>query len=101
MKHTPGPWKDDGQDKNSIIISSQWGTVARVVDCGDVVQTGDNARLIAAAPDLLAACRAIVAVLTQPVQFSPQANADILRGDAATAVRFAQAAIARAERGGE
>ena len=70
-------------------------------NCGGQIEVGDDVTLMAAAPDLLAACRAIVAVLTQPAQFSPQVNADILRGDAATAVRFAQAAIARAEGGGE
>ena len=108
MNHTPGPYEAVNVSLYSCEIRDATGFVVATVrhtqqDEMDGRKGGvsGNAALLASAPDLLAACRAIVAVLTQPVQFSPQANADILRGDAATAVRFAQAAIARAERGGE
>jgi hypothetical protein len=55
-KHTPGPWDDTGHDgKDTQIVSSQWGEVARVVYNGDCAQRTANARLIAAAPELLEA----------------------------------------------
>jgi hypothetical protein len=57
-KHTPGPWTDDGHDgRDSLIIHSQWGEVARVGANGDTSQRDANARLIAAAPELLAALK--------------------------------------------
>lgn len=54
MKHTPGPWFADGTDVwNSRDIGGTW-----IADCPDaIVAVGKaNARLIAAAPELLAAC---------------------------------------------
>ena len=64
-KHTPGPWVawDDGV---TIGMSEADGgeplAVAEVLDYGDLVPPGQLAadqRLIAAAPDLLAACDAL------------------------------------------
>ena len=58
-----------------------------------------NARLIKAAPDLLVTLKQIVAMLTQPVQFTGirnGASCDVLRDDARQAVKSAQAAIAKA-----
>ena len=54
VKHTPGPWSFDGP-RHSIIV---WGPTPELRVC---FMTSDgpataNARLIAAAPDLLAAC---------------------------------------------
>ena len=59
-KHTPGPWRTARQ--NPSPTTGEWmiagglpGYLAEVRDCG----SGDvaaNARLIAAAPELLAAC---------------------------------------------
>ena len=57
-----------------------------------------NARLIKAAPDLLVTLKQIVAMLTQPVQFTGirnGASCDVLRDDARQAVKSAQAAIAK------
>jgi hypothetical protein len=60
-KWTAGPWVDDGHDgKDTQIVNSKWGEIARVVYNGDVSQRAANARLIAAAPDLLAACEKIL-----------------------------------------
>ena len=52
-KHTPGPWKYDGQgDGNKQLpIRSRGNIIAAIRGSG----TLDDARLIAAAPDLLAA----------------------------------------------
>lgn len=67
-KHTPGPWKAD-LENYPIMVRSESETWPLVDELGDeegcagvfVANTGDhkaNARLIAAAPDLLEACKA-------------------------------------------
>ena len=62
-KHTPGPWKKtEGSYGNYIAVRADDGegkTVARI-PCGSDVDTAtddDDASLIAAAPELLAACK--------------------------------------------
>jgi hypothetical protein len=68
-KHTPGPWSISRKSPHSHrawIGAVGWGKFARVVvrmdgsarDCEDGLA---NARLIAAAPDLLEACEAALA----------------------------------------
>lgn len=63
MKHTPGPWVANKTPGGMIFVYTE--NLARPI-CGTGV-AGDptvqaNARLIAAAPDLLAACQRIVAL---------------------------------------
>ncbi|MFO0447419.1 MAG: hypothetical protein ACK52I_01800 [Pseudomonadota bacterium] len=54
-KHTPGPWKRSYRN-----ITANGVIVARVLPAeGGPEQEAANARLIAAAPDLLAACEAV------------------------------------------
>lgn len=61
-KHTPGPWIDDGHDgEDTQIVNSKWGGVARIVYNGDCSQRVANAKLIAAAPELLEALKMAVA----------------------------------------
>lgn len=69
--HTPGPWVVDAtylsevQTADNLSIASCWHkhadgaeiTVTGVLPC-DLAESAANARLIAAAPDLLEACRA-------------------------------------------
>jgi len=65
-KHTPGTWKaidvdciiTDWPDDELTVDDGHYGTVARVYCHTDEDTTRANARLIAAAPDLLAACKA-------------------------------------------
>ena len=63
-QHTPGPWKITGPN-----IRSEDGGLLFVQgdqfmdDDPDPVEQAANRRLVAAAPDLLAACHACVAVL--------------------------------------
>lgn len=102
-KHTPGPWTTDdsladeaGEFGIAILAKWQDGSAVRVADCpvGEVdPETYANARLIAAAPDLLAALRDLVENINDPT-----CSIDELRND----VSFAdsRAAIARAT-GGE
>ena len=56
QKHTPGPWHVAGQgdDKGNLPIKACAITIAGVNGQGTLA----DARLIAAAPDLLAACEA-------------------------------------------
>lgn len=61
--HTPGPWKAEGW-KETVVNDSRGTTIA--LHPGDSREYGlaevqANARLIAAAPDLLAACKLAVA----------------------------------------
>lgn len=60
MKHTPGPWRYAKTENGKYSIHS-WGPLAY---CAGESDYGDralsNARLIAAAPELLAALQAIV-----------------------------------------
>jgi hypothetical protein len=59
-KHTPGPWKEAMWSGRVAIIHDHTddGTFDVVVACNDQAPTLADARLIAAAPDLLAALKA-------------------------------------------
>lgn len=63
-KHTPGPWRtNDHGVKNMTDIVCDTGAVAHVArwyqgEAGDANENAANATLIAASPDLLAACEA-------------------------------------------
>jgi hypothetical protein len=71
-QHTPGPWEISiirgTQDKNNIYITSQdkdkdfFCSVSNYgpFDPDRILRADANARLICAAPDLLAACKAIL-----------------------------------------
>jgi hypothetical protein len=117
-KHTPTPWSINdcraNKDGDFLVQARHegWLYIATVRNHSDIAQTPDskeeagaNARLIASAPDLLEALKAVVAALTQPVQGTDLTDADrsrlagavqIMRGDCAFAVNTARSAIARA-----
>jgi hypothetical protein len=68
-EHTPGPWKYDGVESRLVVAavenSIEHSFICDVLDTtegleGDCPEADANGRLIAAAPDLLAACRALV-----------------------------------------
>jgi hypothetical protein len=62
MHHTPGPWLYDHQDNQALIVDTQGFTVVELsaLENSTAQSTlADNARLIAAAPDLLAALKAM------------------------------------------
>ncbi|MHB1407975.1 MAG: hypothetical protein ACYCXC_00025 [Acidovorax defluvii] len=70
-QHTPGPWRVERQNPSPttgewmIAAGTKHGYLAEVRDCG----SGDvqaNARLIAAAPELLAALQAVLAEIDGP-----------------------------------
>jgi hypothetical protein len=60
QKFTPGPWRYEltdsmEDDEDAFVVMSDECDIAEVVSPGDTAEA--NARLIAAAPDLLAACK--------------------------------------------
>lgn len=64
MSHTPGPWHVN--KKYPTRVNGPEDAPGVLVDCGENVEYLEaitNARLIAAAPDLLAACEAVLAGL--------------------------------------
>ena len=59
-KYTPGPWIDNYFDDTQICINSGYELVAVVYSYDEKKEEGNaNARLIAAAPDLLEICNKI------------------------------------------
>lgn len=60
-KHTPGPWSVDA-DGSVQVVAASGATVAEVYGT-DAGERWANATLIAAAPDLLEACRGALAYL--------------------------------------
>ena len=60
-KHTPGPWKSTKDGRIYSETATEWNRTANAETAAWVAATGENpanARLIASAPDLLAACEA-------------------------------------------
>lgn len=95
-QHTPGPWMifDDG-DIGSASVRTPDTTVVRsgTVKGQTIGEAMSNARLIAAAPELLAALRAISAMDAITTVGSDSQVRDYLYA----AVNAARAAIAKAE----
>lgn len=89
-KHTPGPWQwTQHFDPTISIYKDGFGQIARLYDSS--AGTGKaNARLIAAAPDLLDALKTIVEVI---------GNTEYGEIDRKLAVKDARAAIAKATGG--
>lgn len=77
-KRTPGPWKGGSglcDEKGMLLIRDSYqGTVAKAY-------TVENARLIAAAPDLLAALKEVVALSDRKHDAWDKAHAAILRAE--------------------
>lgn len=99
MKHTPGPWVAPKEQGNLILPKRNWedqqiGAIANgmqilVYPC-DTMETEANARLIAAAPDLLEACKWAHQFLVSRKDIPPV-------GEAAQIFDLIAAAIAKAE----
>ncbi len=68
-KHTPGPWK--------VVGTEIWGANVKIAsgrgayDEKDRQKNKANARLIAAAPDLLAACKTTLEMLDAEIRTAP------------------------------
>jgi hypothetical protein len=85
-KHTPGPWKWNEKQDSIFSDNPEWkySYIAKIATGEDIRQEHANARLIAAAPELLEACKLAAASL------------DAVGVNNAT-LRIARAAIAKAE----
>ena len=100
MTYTPGPWQAFSYaiNKNLITICAGGSVICNVVD-----GHSGNARLIAAAPDLLAACGRAEAELSRiwgdQQSHSEETLTDMCLVDA-NAIEQCRAAIAKAEGGG-
>lgn len=62
VKHTPGPWVVCNMDAWCCVEHTEWGTTVAEIGENDDLGLAD-ARLIAAAPDLLEACRDALGVI--------------------------------------
>lgn len=93
MKHTPGPWHVmKGWDERSWMVDSANGTpIAAVSDTR--LNARENARLIAAAPELLAALKGLI----QEEFVFENAQSPNIRAVVSRRVNAALAAIAKAE----
>ena len=87
--HTPGPWFAE-DDNGSWSIHSDHDTLGGCIAVAYSFRAEANARLIAAAPDLLAALRLIVHIADDPTAFA-------LDGATLAVLHTARAAIAKAE----
>ena len=88
-EHTPGPWHIGAPPPNGErTISTEKGLMVSVATTGLGVPTLANARLIAAAPDLLQALEAFIAVAGDYPEMEEFASPEM---------RMARAAIAKAK----
>jgi hypothetical protein len=105
-QHTPGPWNVAPAfpgEKNRWRITAQsphvegkMQTVCELNGPWDEKNYQANARLIASAPALLEACKAMVALLDQPVFAGLQSSNAIAAGDLAQGRKWLGSAIAQA-----
>jgi len=95
MKHTPGPWRLNAGNETEIMSARR--NVARA-HCGAMTgirvdEAEANARLIAAAPDLLAACEALLQSVAYAIAAQDAPAQSTMRANLANAL----AAIAKAK----
>lgn len=90
---TPGPWETSVNDEGQWDVCAEGGgdMVADLADCPESAEA--NARLIAAAPDLLAALKGLRAAALSEYVSCDCPNASICR----PSIKAADAAIAKAE----
>lgn len=91
---TPGPW-EVCRERPYEIVNSGACLVATVDTATDTQEQWEaDARLIAAAPDMLAA---LVKIIEMNVQYAIDRYGDAAHAEAMSCVQIARAAIARAE----
>ena len=93
-KHTPGPWFYDTGKTEALIVEEDGATVAEIRTTYQTTAHRSleaNARLMAAAPDLLAALKKIM------LEHDALQMADKKTGDRWPAATLARAAIKKAE----
>ena len=99
--HTPGPWRSEGKSIKAI-DHGNWFTIARV-ESQKLTDEGnsDNARLIAAAPELLAALYETVEHLEMTMTYLPTTISGdkhtLLYSECEKRIKEARAAIMKAK----
>jgi len=89
MKHTPGPWKQHPYEKKAI-VGDRGDKVTH--DIAHICQTGKqatieaNARLIAAAPEMLAALKRIMVIFEREGIGSDEEESEPLYNDIKTII---------------
>ncbi len=95
MKHTPGPWTAWGTtiraNKGDYVASAKYYPIPGVDDDN----SDANARLIAAAPELLEACKGVLALFAS-LTIQPNGDHDNPETDPAYIVTFGELAKLRA-----
>lgn len=91
-KHTPGPWSLWGKANPSQVISYEHGFIAQTVGGNDEA----NARLIAAAPELLIELRQAVIQMEMAAECIQEGRYDEALLHASSLMRSKRAAIAKA-----
>lgn len=95
MSHSPGPWRT-GPINYADVYDGNGALIALLIK--DLDGTVDNARLVTAAPDLLAACRVVKAFLDQLESDPLDVQLNKLRRKVHAPLRAAiEPAIAKAE----
>ena len=90
-KHTPGPWTvgpwfdNDGQPEIIIEHVTPHGNLVPAVALGGLVGQEANARLIAAAPELLDALRGLLRCMADDEEYGPDHRVTIARAAIAKA----------------
>lgn len=100
--HTPGPWMADFRLIGGRVVVNQANAGDRMQVAlvnGGADEQDANARLIAAAPDLLEALRSLLSASADAIRYVPADGSEErdLCDAAGDAMIFARAAIARAE----
>jgi len=93
MRHTPGLWKESN---GSVLHVPTGNTIANCHWAKDTEEFEANARLIAAAPDLMAACQDLVDLWAEWAENSSQL-AEPLRRSIGMRVEQARVALAKAQ----
>lgn len=73
-KQTPGPWVHDGHGR---IFGAKGPTIATIYGCGWTTTGHPNAKLIAAAPELLEAAKALLGAQDKGLNLNEENEFDI------------------------
>lgn len=100
-KHTPGPWKWEFEYQYWLLTGANGDVIADDGSAGGeyppvIESTSPNAMLIAAAPDLLAACEAMITWANTPTVHTAEGAKTALR-ELTKVGELTRAAIAKAK----
>ena len=91
-KHTPGPWMLERVNTNELWIVNKQNKIASIIyPLSEKVEQETNARLIAAAPDLLRCLKYCIGFISGKHSTTEQDKDEVLE--------LSQAAITKAEKG--